>query len=1224
MSQTQQHELAYWYDAGLEFTKNKQYQKALECDDRILEIKPNDVDALNHRGVLLANLDRYEEAVLSYNKALLIKPNNIFVLTNNSNALNKLERYKEAVICYDKILKRTPSDVDILYKKSIALKQLIRYDEAHECCDAILEIKPDHIGALYDRGDRLRSLGRHIEAIEYYDKALAVKPDYVEVLDQKAKTLETVERHDEALKCYDKILVIKPNDVTKLGDKGDTLVNLCRYKEAIIVYDQALKIHPNDFNVLRDKVSILSILDRREESIQCFDQIFEQPTRSLAAAMFKNSVDGSNLNIHTKILTRQNAILKIKPDDVDALYKIGVIQSRLRRYDKALECYDRILEIKPDDITISQYKGIALVKLYRYTEAVECYNAILKIKPDDVDALYRKGHALATIGKNNEAIACYDDALVINPNHIDALINKGYVLCDFDSYNKALKCYDKILEINPDEIVALYSKNIALAKLGRYEESSKCYDKALTIKLSYSVLKSKSIELYDFTRYEEFILYCDNELAKKPDDIDVLRSKGVLLHSLDKDNDALKCYDRILEINPDDIDALRSKGELLHRLNKNDDALKCYDRILEINQDDSNILLGKADALNKLGRYEEALLCCDTVLKSTPQWINPILEKANTLVNLQRYAKAIKYYDQILSSCTPHTIHNKAYALNHLGRYEEALEFCYQILKMEPDDIVGLYNKCIALDNLCRYDEAIQCCKQALKLHPNDNKILKLEKKLTKAKIRRIQNNIADSRNQKKTVKLEQLTPEQKSLIPIIRDKWIDLALNGKTELKYSKELQDGINWIYQKANQKNTNPLIIITPSPYGAQLIANILSRTPLSIVQNKKLGKSIHSAISAVEYIDIRSPKDGALIDGFRKSIERGNWVGGPGVLDEITIHACSVIRDSVAVGILTDIADNEISVDTNHVSVSIAETIYKNVSTDITSSSDHISNLTNVGNTIRTDVFERIGSEIRDSVPRYIVNTIAKFVSVSVNDVAIPVNVAVLGSVWCDIGDHIKLGKIKCFRECNCLNDLCGRLSYLDYFDAIKVLKNKEFRRLRDTLGLGIWSALFFENVAILSMTPSKVLLDDNKRLHSVSEPAIQFRDGYSIYRIHGIEFDEKTFYDLTQRKIPVKDILQLENIEQRYVALEYYGFENILDELNARLIDESPRGNKLYEIDFVRTSVDIITTKFLKYSCPSTEKNYGSFVKPEITQADQAMAWKHNCTEQEYEVLRIEA
>ena len=41
--------------------------------------------------------------------------------------------------------------------------------------------------------------------------------------------------------------------------------------------------------------------------------------------------------------------------------------------------------------------------------------------------------------------------------------------------------------------------------------------------------------------------------------------------------------------------------------------------------------------------------------------------------------------------------------------------------------------------------------------------------------------------NQTQQKKLEQLTPEQESLIPIINDKWINLALDGKTELKYSK-----------------------------------------------------------------------------------------------------------------------------------------------------------------------------------------------------------------------------------------------------------------------------------------------------------------------------------------------------------------------------------------------------------------------------------------------------
>ena len=36
--------------------------------------------------------------------------------------------------------------------------------------------------------------------------------------------------------------------------------------------------------------------------------------------------------------------------------------------------------------------------------------------------------------------------------------------------------------------------------------------------------------------------------------------------------------------------------------------------------------------------------------------------------------------------------------------------------------------------------------------------------------------------NQIQQKKLEQLTPEQESLIPIINDKWINLALDGKTD----------------------------------------------------------------------------------------------------------------------------------------------------------------------------------------------------------------------------------------------------------------------------------------------------------------------------------------------------------------------------------------------------------------------------------------------------------
>jgi lipoprotein NlpI len=52
--------------------------------DEALAIDPNDVDALNNKGVALNNLGNYTGAIEFYNKTLAIDPKNTFALTNCS------------------------------------------------------------------------------------------------------------------------------------------------------------------------------------------------------------------------------------------------------------------------------------------------------------------------------------------------------------------------------------------------------------------------------------------------------------------------------------------------------------------------------------------------------------------------------------------------------------------------------------------------------------------------------------------------------------------------------------------------------------------------------------------------------------------------------------------------------------------------------------------------------------------------------------------------------------------------------------------------------------------------------------------------------------------------------------------------------------------------------------------------------------------------------------
>lgn len=79
---------------------------------------------------------------------------------------------------------------------------------------------------------------------------------------------------------------------------------------------------------------------------------------------------------------------------------------------------------------------------------------------------------------------------------------------------------------------------------------------------------------------------------------------------------------------------------------------------------------------------------------------------------------------------------------------------------------------------------------------------------------------------------------------------------------------------------------------------------------------------------------------------------------------------------------------------------------------------------------------------------------------------------------------------------------------------------------------------------------------------------------------------------------VKDILTIENIEQRMAALRIFGADKLVQEAGAQLLDKSTRGNELYVIPRSRGLFDE-DAYFLKYQCVSTGRIYVSGIPPEL-------------------------
>jgi len=127
----------------------------------------------------------------------------------------------------------------------------------------------------------------------------------------------------------------------------------------------------------------------------------------------------------------------------------------------------------------------------------------------------------------------------------------------------------------------------------------------------------------------------------------------------------------------------------------------------------------------------------------------------------------------------------------------------------------------------------------------------------------------------------------------------------------------------------------------------------------------------------------------------------------------------------------------------------------------------------------------------------------------------------------------------------------------------------------------------------------------------------------LWAINGVFFEYELWEKVVDNKLTSKEILALQNIEQRMIALKLRGAEQLLTELDAKSINKSARGNEL----FLLKDVFSIPAYFLKYTDPSTGRVYVSGIDPEVgieADADAAMAWKFQLTAEEYAELRHEA
>ncbi len=234
-----------WYLLAVNARQVGNYELAVTCAVRALELRPEWSEAHFVLGKALQGLERLDEAIAHYRETLRLDPNHASAYFQLGNAFRTREKVDEAIVNYRRALELKPNDADAHNRLGHALRRQGKLDQAVACFARAGELKPESAEAFANLGNTLREQGKLDEAATAYAHALELNPDLQPAHAGLGAVFQEGGNHDAAMACFQRALALKPDDVIALCSLGNALKENARTNEAIACFRRALELHPD-------------------------------------------------------------------------------------------------------------------------------------------------------------------------------------------------------------------------------------------------------------------------------------------------------------------------------------------------------------------------------------------------------------------------------------------------------------------------------------------------------------------------------------------------------------------------------------------------------------------------------------------------------------------------------------------------------------------------------------------------------------------------------------------------------------------------------------------------------------------------------------------------------------------------------------------------------------------------------------------------------------------
>lgn len=207
----------------------------------------------------------------------------------------------------------------------------------------------------------------------------------------------------------------------------------------------------------------------------------DRPQSKRVADRLKFAIDAHRQGRLDEAEKTYQSILKVHPDNPDALHFFGVLLHQRGRSKEAIGRIERALRIDPAYLDARINLGNVYKETGDLAKAEAIYRKVIAARPEQASAYNNLGVVLRKSGSLEEAEQALQQALALDPDNADFLHNLGSIYQDQNRYDEAVQAYTRSISHKPKQSDAYKSLWRMLRISGLDEQAEEVIGKWLAV-----------------------------------------------------------------------------------------------------------------------------------------------------------------------------------------------------------------------------------------------------------------------------------------------------------------------------------------------------------------------------------------------------------------------------------------------------------------------------------------------------------------------------------------------------------------------------------------------------------------------------------------------------------------------------------------------------------------------------------------------------------------------